>query len=606
MKISILRSAIALTLVCGTAGLWSCKDYLEVDPVAYNTTEATFGSLTGASGAVTGVYDMLSGDDTYGKTVSLYYPYDTDEFIGQSGASQAGRRAIGRYAETSTDAEVENGWNALYRGVERANICIKYIPQMPQYASGADSASLHHLHGEVLALRAQFMHELIRNWGDVPAPREPSIVGKEFPNEDRNATYDKLIEDLKQASKLVLWRSAGAPERERFTRGGVMALRARLALARGGYYPKGDHENERAADYRTSLQLAHDICQELMDNKHAGEHSLNPSYSDIFLSINHLQADATHELMLEVAHGNGTSTASSDSKLGYYNGPKLSSPTYGTSSGAITVAPPYFYAFDSTDQRRDLTITAYTRATAAGGPSDLKIGVALDKATDGKFRRDWHSPPVPGGGNYLGYNWPIIRFSDVVLMFAETENELNGPTAAAVNALMSVRRRGFGANAANATRNVDLSTPAAFRTALQNERFVEFGGEGIRKYDLLRWGLLSTKIAEARANINKMAAGQPVPTIYGNLLLPAGAYYKTVNGEVQWANSFYRPAPATVPAGTTRVNWTVSTSLTALGVIGPAGTGLAAEYVPGKGKELLPVPQKAIDATPSLRQNPGY
>ncbi|MBH8559136.1 RagB/SusD family nutrient uptake outer membrane protein [Hymenobacter negativus] len=606
MKSSLFRLASAVTVVCGMAGLWSCKDYLEVTPLAYNTTEATFSSLSGASGAVTGVYDLLSGDNTYGKTVSLYFPYDTDEFIGQSGASQAGRRAIARYAESSTDAEVENGWIALYQGVERANICIKYIPQMPQYAAGPDSATLHHLHGEVLALRAQFMHELIRNWGDVPAPREPSIVGKQFPNEDRLATYTQLIADLDQASKLVLWRSAGSAERERFTRGGVMALRARLALARGGYYPKDGREDNRAGDYKTYLQLAHDICQELMSTRHTGEHSLNPSYSDIFLSINHQQADATHELMLEVGHGTANSAASSDSKLGYYNGPKLNSPTYGTSSGAITVAPPYFYAFDSTDLRRDLTIAAYNRATTTGGPSDNKIGVALDKANDGKFRRDWHIPAVTGSGNYLGYNWPLIRFADVVLMFAETENELNGPTTAAVNALLSVRRRGFGANQANASRNLNLATQAAFRTALQNERLVEFGGEGIRKYDLLRWGLLGTKILETQASINKMATGAAVPTFYGNLVLPASAYYKTVNGEVQWATSFYKALPSVTPAGTTRVNWTQGTSLTALGVTGPAGTGLAAEYVPGKGKELLPIPQKTIDATPGLRQNMGY
>ncbi|WP_230471229.1 RagB/SusD family nutrient uptake outer membrane protein [Hymenobacter jejuensis] len=113
--------------------------------------------------------------------------------------------------------------------MERANICIKNIPEMALYTSGssADTAALHRLHGEALTLRAQYYYELIRNWGDVPVQFNPSTPGQDFklPNADRNATLTQLIADLLTAEKLVPWRSQAGLVNERITKGAVKALR---------------------------------------------------------------------------------------------------------------------------------------------------------------------------------------------------------------------------------------------------------------------------------------------------------------------------------------------------------------------------------------------
>ena len=202
--------------MAGTAGaVSSCQDFLDVEPVALNTTEYTFSNVAGATSAVIGAYASLSGDQGYGTRISMYFPYDSDEMIGSAGAPDGARRSIARYTALATNAEITRPWNQLYQGVERANICIQQIPQMAQYNSGAaaDTAALHRLHGEVLTLRAQYYLELIRNWGDVPAQFAPSVSGQDFnlPNADRNATLTRLIADLLQAEKLVPWRSrAGA------------------------------------------------------------------------------------------------------------------------------------------------------------------------------------------------------------------------------------------------------------------------------------------------------------------------------------------------------------------------------------------------------------
>jgi hypothetical protein len=242
--------------------------------------------------------------------------------------------------------------------------------------------------------------------------------------------------------------------------------------------------------------------------------------------------------------------------------------------------------------------------------------VALNTLYDGKFRRDWHIPPLPGTNNYLGYNWPIIRFADVLLMFAEADNELTAaPSTAAVNALKEVRNRAFGGNAVRAAVGLNTSTKADMFNAIVNERLLEFGSEGVRKYDLLRWNLLDQKIAQTKTNLNLLrAAAAP----YQNV--PQYQFYKVVNGQIQWSRSFYRPSPATTPSGTTRVNWRQAIDATYVANLQPNGTsvtvgsttvistgsGLAAEYAPGQGKELLPIPQTSIDTNPNLKQNAGY
>ncbi|MDO7886675.1 RagB/SusD family nutrient uptake outer membrane protein [Hymenobacter cheonanensis] len=606
------RKATVAVLLAGAAGLASsCKNYLDIEPTALTTTEATFSTVSGAQSAVLGAYDPLSGDNTYGTRLSLYYPYDTDELIGSSGTYDTGRRGIARYKAFASNTEIINPWNNLYQGVERANVCIKYIPQMALYTSGTstDTASLHRLYGEALTLRAQYYLELIRNWGDVPAQLTPSSYDQNFnlPNGDRNQTLTTLIADLATAEKLVPYRSGAGVINERITKGAVKALRARLCLQRGGYALKGNTMT-RAADYLTYYTIARQECLELMARR--SEHTLNPSFSDLWLGVNQQRHDNYNEIIFEV--GMAGSTATGDSKLGYYNGPRLqASPIYGSTQGAVTVVPTYFYAFDSTDVRRDITIAPYQYASGA----NVQSGVALNTLYDGKFRRDWHSPALPGTNNYLGYNWPLIRFADVLLMFAETDNELNGPTAAGRAALLEVRTRGFGGNSARAALGVNTGSKADMFNAIVNERLLEFGAEGIRKYDLLRWNLLADKLASTKANLDLLrSASAPYNTV------PQYQFYKVVNGVVQWQRSFYKPSPAATPSGTTRVNWRQGIDATYVGNLRPSGTvvtigtttvnsvgsGMAAEYVTGQGKELLPIPQTTLDTDPALVQNYGY
>jgi hypothetical protein len=549
----------------------------------------------------------MVGDAGYGIRVSLYYPLDTDEMQGPTGSGDNDRRDIARYNATPGNAQITNPFNQMFTGIEYANICIANIPKMAMYSNGTDQEKkkLQRMYGEALTLRAQFYTEAIRNWGDLPAnfaPASTLATSNPFPTRtNRDTLYDRLLEDLKLAATLVPWRNElsaiGDGADERITKGTVKGLRARIALYRGGFSLRQDGVVKRTADYLKYYQIARDEAAEVMASN---QHSLNPSYKALWKDQVNARAvaDPNGELMFQASGIGGVGAG--DTKLAYYNGPTVNA----LGNKSINILPTYFYAFDSTDLRRDVTCAIYN--VAADGSA--KIGQAITAICDGKYRRDWISNPTVSPADkiqYFSLKWQILRYADVMLMFAEAENELNGPTAAAYNAVNQVRRRGYGQSISAPNAAVDLPvglSKASFFTAIVKERSLELGGEGVRKYDLIRWNMLASKIAETKAALLAMSTlSAPYNT------LPTAMFFRTGSTSDDnrfgatglWANSFYRAAPTATPAGTTRVVWlSAAINTTAL-------SRFATGFVTGK-SELLPIPQPARDANRNLTQNPGY
>ena len=166
----------------------SCKKYLEPSAQSSFNTAYVFSNVQNAQKAVFSVYPDLEGDQGYGIRISMYYPYDNDEMIGMHQLGDNDRGDIAHYNATAGNAQLYSPWVQLYQGIERANICIYNLPQMPLYTQGNTQqiGELQRLYGEALTLRAQFYFELIRNWGDVPAQFLPSALRDQpFPGEDR-------------------------------------------------------------------------------------------------------------------------------------------------------------------------------------------------------------------------------------------------------------------------------------------------------------------------------------------------------------------------------------------------------------------------------------
>jgi starch-binding outer membrane protein, SusD/RagB family len=608
-----------LIVICGI----SCKKFLDQKPITDVSTPVVFKDVESARKAVVGAYSRLVGDAGYGIRVSLYYPLDNDEMQGPTGAGDNDRRDIARYNATPTNAQITNPFNQMFQGIEAANLCISNIPKMDMYNNGSDQEKkqLRRLHGEALTLRALFYLEAIRNWGDLPMhlkPAEELALINPFPARvDRDTIYTQLIEDLRIAADMVPWRnevaSIGDQVDERITKGAVKGLRARIALFRGGYALRQNGTMSRKSDYITFYQIAKTECTDIMN---ANQHSLNSSFKSLWKDqvCARAIADPTGELMFQ-ASGIGL-TGSEDTKLGYYNGPRVNN--FGNAS--VNPLPSYFYLFDSTDTRRDVTIAPYNVALNL-----TKTGNTLAALNDGKYRRDWITNPIVAPTDaiqYFSLKWQILRYADVLLMLAEAENEIsNGPTTVAYTAINTVRRRGYGVPLTIPNATVDIPAGLSktdFFKAIVRERALELGGEGIRKYDLIRWNLLGTAIAESKVNMTRMSTGaallQPTymagypsyaitPNLPIRMLVNNNSTSDVLSIGGLYRNSLYTTVTTTTPTGTTAVTW-INVNLAAAGTTSPAGR-FATNFTPGK-SELLPIPQPARDANINLTQNPGY
>jgi hypothetical protein len=279
-------------------------------------------------------------------------------------------------------------------------------------------------------------------------------------------------------------------------------LRARIALFRGGYALRSNKNIERRSDYLKYYEIAKKECEEIMARR--DQHTLNPNFENVWRNVTSFVYDPQGEILFEVGAGGGN--ANSDSRMGNYDGPVLNNASrYGAGGGGIVMLPNYFYAFDSVDTRRDVTVTWYQVLSA----TNVKSMRQLTELNTGKYRRDWRVPLLPGTVLNVGYNWAMIRFSDVLLMYAECQNELDN-RAECAKQIQRVRNR---ANLPDREAEFAGLSKENMRERIAHERALEFALEGHRFDDIRRWGWLQnpTKLAELKshdAEFNSYVAGR--------------------------------------------------------------------------------------------------
>lgn len=611
-RIGVLSMAAAALLFTA-----ACEKYLEVENPSNLTQDAVFGSVSYTNSAITGVYNRLMGDDGYGSRLAIIYPQSADDFKTSGSYSALDRRGISEYGVSPQNTELNNPFRQLFEGIERANICIKFIPLSEPYNNGTETekAQMRKFLGEALALRAWFFHEAIRNWGDVPASFIPSADQPDLYMEkmDRDEIYDQVLADLEEAITFLPWQTESNDPSTRITKAAAKGIRARIALARGGYSLRRDsRQMERRSDYQQYYQIARQECLDVIER---GDNGLNTSFEDVFKSLHGQSSlDATREMVFRAGAYGGNSRT--DSKLGYANGLRQNtSSSWGYANGGVRAIPTYFYEFGLGDTRRDVTLGLF-ELTA----QDDKQVVTSINMTDAKFRKYWTN--IHDQSQTLGIDWPLLRYSDILLLFAEADNELNGgPSAQAIQALKDVRMRAYNGDEAN-IGSIPTDKQGFFE-AIVKERLLEFGGEGIRKYDLLRWNLLETVLNDTRDKLNQFRLGEGV---YEDV--PNRIYYRLspftnssameeilsidfVGGTVDEA--FYQPTPgggsAPAPEGYTAINWRDAVNNGYIYGVNdsgaPDGSGYALHFKSGQ-SELLPIYSEIVSENYRLTQDYGY
>lgn len=595
--------------IAGLISLNSCEQYLDVESLS-NTAEAQqFDSASDTFSALVGVYNATMGDNTYGQRMNLILTQSGDDLRTSGDYNANDRRGISCFGAIPTNTELLRPFLDTYAGIERANLVIKNIPLSPVYKTGseADKKLMDRYLGEALTLRAQFYSDLIKNWGDVPFQIVPSadLPDLYLPKTDRDLIYDQILDDLLKAESLVPWRSEGGTTAQRISKGAVKGLRARIALARAGYsLRRAPQQMLQGSNPQKYYQIAFDECKDIITS---GQHQLNSSYEGLFRALHTNSQDATNEVIYAIGAFGGNSRT--DSKIGYYNGLRHDDTDW-KSSGGISAIPTYFYEFGKYDLRRDINVAIFRVGTTK--QEELQTSINWN---DGKFRKSWSN--ITGTSQNLGIDWPLLRYSDILLMFAEADNELHGaPSQDAIDAVMAVRRRAYTGNLGQV--GTIPTTKIAFFNYLVKERQLEFGGEGLRKYDLIRWNLLETKINETRQKLTDFMNGTGA---YANV--PEYIFYKKVAYDksktaqqnitdidfytatgVAKADIFYTPNQSVAtPSGYTKVNWRLA--MTQPYISGDPIKSYAYYFQPNK-RELLPLALDVVNSNYNLTQDYGY
>lgn len=439
------------------AGLCTSCNFLDTEIYDNPDAETIYQDATSCMSGLAGVYDILGYAGTYGQYLWGDLDAGTDILVYNRSYGKDNLQP-NLYTHNNTDGYIKDCWLALYDGINRANDFIDLINQRTDEQCGSAKNKKMYI-AEARALRALYYMNLVAYWGEVPLRLTPTrdLTTQLLEKSSQEAIYAQIIRDLKAAESGCLPADElNAPGR--ISRTTAQALLARAYIWQSGYPVYADTWEEA----RTYAKKVMDSNLHHLYGKNDANHQ---GYRDLFINMcsNRYDLEA-RESMFEVEfYGNGMDRSNECGKVGLY---------IGISQGVTTDQDvPYAYAWydatkilyrlyenggkdnvgkDQGDQRRWWNFADYSYKT-----NDKTGKVQKNYLTDanlksanlygrtgnpGKWRAEY-DPVRPWSRNNSSINFPVMRFSDVLLMFAEADNEINGPTQEGINAINRVRKR---------------------------------------------------------------------------------------------------------------------------------------------------------------------
>ncbi len=490
-------AAIALSMT-------SCQDWLDMPSESTADSGTVFETVARAEMTTVGAY-------AYIHTQELGYQLleGTDESASTESNS---KYDASNYNFTNLTGMLSGTYTSMYKVIEYSNVCIKNLPLMSVSASEQDKVNA--LLGEALALRSYAYWNLLRYYGDVPYASVPTSDAEAFTSSrtNRDTIYDHCVADLQKAVELLPWagETNAASTTERFTKNSAYGILARVALYAAGYSLRWDlttydpatlhiARRDDAARVKELYQIAADACKAVIDHNANG---LLENYDEVFRNLCNQTYDK--ETMLEYGmYGENAQ----DVRTGYVNtiptnGEDKSEGGMGKGGAQMMAYPTLYFDYDADDQRRDVSVCNYG-LTLATGANKYRMNTYAGMGV-GKYRINWKKERGTTNSK-RDMNFPLLRYSDVLLMYAEALNELNnGPTQEAINAVKQVRLRAFRNNTAKAEAGIP-TTHDEFLTFIQQERKLELSNESLRRTDLTRWGIQYEKLTAEKERLVNLA-----------------------------------------------------------------------------------------------------
>ncbi|WP_316789575.1 RagB/SusD family nutrient uptake outer membrane protein [Pedobacter frigoris] len=614
-KIFYLKGFMAVSLITGLMFISSCKKVLDAEPYSTFTSANFFNDTNEAYMATLGVYEVMSSLDTYGWYIPQVFDNDTD--IGQvSGDTSDEWRMIPHYKGGTTTSIFYVVWSALYRGIDRANVVIEKIPQMSQFNNGttAEKADLNRMLGEAKFLRGFYYAELVRLWGDVPFKTKSSQTGDNLKIglSDRYEIYAQVIKDMTEAAELL---PETLPTNERINKWAAKAMLARVALFAGGYSLRADGTMKRPDNYKDYYILAQKQINDVIGRD---LYKLNTDYTQVFKNQCQHKFEPTENLF-EVAFFNPAGSKGNASFIGIWNGVQTANGVYGSVAARCLATRTFYNSFQTGDIRRDFSIATYN-LNAAGVRTPL-TGNQDQNWTAAKWSREYQVNTTTTERQYTNINYVVLRYSDVLLMRAEVENELNnGPNLLAYEAINAVRRRAFGKDLYSNRVTITLGAAGSGYTTVPTVTITGGGGTGATATATISSNRV-TSIVMTNFGANYTTA--PTVTITGGGGTGATATAAIINPDLTPALNkdafftavFNERAFELAFEGMRRADLIRWNKLST--VIKDTNDNLKAirstyfyvafaNFIPGR-HELYPLPQNELDVNKSItRQNPGY
>jgi len=517
-----MKKIFYLLIVSLTFCVSSCKKFLETTPTDFLSPVNYYDTEVQLNYALNGVYDILGQRGVYGDALISRMGTEADE--GFYAVTTFNGPQI--YNHSTSDAYVTTLWQLLYSGINRANVLIENINK-PVMDENKRTVIL----GQAKFLRAYYYFLLVSNWGDVPLimTATASAGNTSIARSPAVDVYNTIISEMTAAEGMVE-TATKVGFGGRINRSAIDGVLARVCLYMAGNPIKDVTKYKEAQAW--TLKIIN-----------SGEHSLNPSFQQVFINYSQDLYDIKESIWEVEFWGNTAGIYREGGRVGINTGVANSwttANTVGYVYGFIQTTARLFNSYASTDLRRDWAIAPW-RFVTQGTVRQNWSATQIYERYCGKWRREYELV-TPKSTNDSPENFPLLRYADVLLMYAEAENQVNGPTAAAYNAINQVRRRAYGKLVAGATNVNAGDVPAglgqtAFADYIKAERSRELCYEGLRKPDLIRWGILGSTMKSVAAEIT---AGAPAVLKYaataGNnlteprhLLLPVPAYELGVN-----------------------------------------------------------------------------
>lgn len=448
MKRTIIYSSLLLS-----AALAGCsKDFIDRAPISQNNTVNFYKTAADMAVAVNAAYGSLQYTGQYFSAIHEIGDVRSDNSWIEDVQTGLNVVEIDVFSNQSNNTLLASMWGDTYRGIQQCNIVLDRIDAVTM-----DQTLKDRYKGEVKFLRALMYFNLVRTFGDIPLVtkeiRSPE-EGYEYGRETTANVYAQIITDLKDAENVLSIRYTGV-DIGRATSGAAKALMGKVYLT------------------TKQFPLAAQKLKEVIDLVPQNMYMILPNYADVFKVTNENHRESIFDVQFK--KGMTPSEGSPFTNQFAPRGSGVIVSIVGAGLGFNIPTQDMENAYEAGDLRKNISM-------ASGYTSNGNFVAA-------KYTKKYLD--VPFQANDADNNWPVLRYADVLLMYAEALNEIgyvaDGPAFDYLNQIRN--RAGLQPKTSNnANLALRVSNQAEFRLAVEQERRVELAFEGHRWFDLVRTG----------------------------------------------------------------------------------------------------------------------